>query len=78
MSKKMPLPDQNVTECWDSTLERLFISEYLLSKGYQLSEITHLPKRKMKTLMKEACSYAALKLAEIEAKSEFRRKIKAP
>jgi hypothetical protein len=78
MSKKNASLNQNGTECWVSALERLFISEYLISKGYQMYEITKLPKQKVKTLMKEACRYAALKLAEIEAKSKFRRNIKAP
>lgn len=77
MSEKNSLPGQNVAEYPDSTLERMLIGEYLLSKGYQLSDIQNLPAQELKDLMKEACSYAALKLAEIEARSKFRRKIEA-
>jgi hypothetical protein len=62
----------------ESNLERKLIAEYLLNKGYSLSVLKNLPKKKAKILMKEACRYATLKLAEIEARSKFRRKIKTP
>jgi hypothetical protein len=67
-----------VTEITESTLERKLIAEYLLDKGYCWSDLKNLPKKKANNLMKEACRYAALKLAEIEARSKFRRKIRPP
>lgn len=69
---------RDATENWESILERKLIAEYLLSKGYRLSSLKNLPKKKASSLMKEACRYAALKLAEIEARSKFRRKIQTP
>jgi hypothetical protein len=67
-----------VTETTESTLERKLIAEYLLDKGYCWSDLKKCPKKKANNLMKEACRYAALKLAEIEARSKFRRKILPP
>lgn len=59
-----------------SPLERQFIIDYLAGKGYHLEEIKSLPDQLAKKLMTEACTYASLKLAEIEARSQFRRKIR--
>ncbi|MFZ2097761.1 MAG: hypothetical protein WAV05_14110 [Anaerolineales bacterium] len=62
----------------ESVLERHLIAEYLLSKGYRESDLQILPEKRRKELMKEACIYATVKLANIEAKSKFRQKIKGP
>ena len=62
----------------ESSLERKLIAEYLLGKGYQMSDLKKLPELQMTSLMKEACRYAALRLAEIESRSKFRKKIEAP
>lgn len=70
--------DRNLTECLHSNLERQLIAEYLLGKGYRPTDLRKLPKEERKVLMKEACLYAAVRLANIEAKSKFRRKIGAP
>jgi len=78
------MPENNVdhgsdaTGNTESTLERKLIAEYLLGKGYTWSDLKDLPKKKANSLMKEACRYATLKLAEIEARSKFRRKIHMP
>jgi hypothetical protein len=58
-----------------SGLERKFIAEYLLSKGYLMSDLKNMPEQKAQSLMKKACLYAALKLAEIESWAKFRREI---
>lgn len=70
--------NQDALENPESTLEQKFIAEYILSKGYRLSDLKYLPKQQADKLMKEACRYATLKLAEIEARSKFRRKIDFP
>ena len=59
-------------------LERRLIAEYLLSKGYQFSDLQNLPVEERKILMKEACLYASVRLANIEAKNKFRKKIMLP
>ena len=69
---------RNFTKTNESVLERHLIAEYLLSKGYRRSDLQNLPEAHRKKLMKEACMYAAIKLANIEAKSKFRQKIKGP
>lgn len=59
-------------------LERKLIAEYLFNKGFELADLQHLPQEQAKQLMREACSYAVLKLAEIESRSRFRKKIQGP
>ncbi|MFN2195386.1 MAG: hypothetical protein ACK2UW_04600 [Anaerolineales bacterium] len=61
-----------------SILERALIAEFLLAKGYLLSDLENLPEQEAKDLMKAACLYAGLRLAEIEAKAKFRRTISWP
>lgn len=71
-------PDRLLAEGPQSLLERTLIAEYLLGKGYLLSELKGLSPAVAKSLMREACRFAALRLAEIEAKAEFRQKIRLP
>jgi hypothetical protein len=61
-----------------SALERKFLEEYLERKGQSLSTISALPEEEAKALMKEACSYASLKLAEIESRAHLRASIHMP
>ena len=65
-------------ECFDkgpqSKLGRNLVLKNLNDKGYQLEDLAELPIETAKELMKEACMYASLKLAEIDAKSRFRIK----
>lgn len=70
--------DQYDIEGPQSALERNLIEEYLLEKGYRLSDLKNMPTREASDLMKEACLYAALRLAEIESRGEFQRKIEFP
>ncbi len=69
---------RDFTEYPQSALERKLINEYLHSKGYRRQDLENLTKQEAKKLMREACHYAALKLAEIEARSKFRQNIRAP
>jgi hypothetical protein len=61
-----------------AALENKYIEDYLLSKGYRRKDLQSLPKEVAKTLMREASTYASLKLADIEARSKFRDKIHWP
>lgn len=61
-----------------SALERQLIIEYLKNRGYQMEDLHNLPAEEAKSLMREACIHAALKLAEVESKAKFRKVIKAP
>jgi hypothetical protein len=69
-------PTEFVDSSPQSALERELIGQYLRDKGYRREDLRKLPREEAKRLMKEACRYASLKLAEIEAKAGFRRKIK--
>jgi len=66
----------NIDECSDkspqSKLGRILIKRYLNNKGYRLEDLSKLPPADARELMKEACMYASLKLAEIDAKARFR------
>jgi hypothetical protein len=58
-----------------SALEGQFINTYLLDQGFERSDIKKMPRELARKLMVKACQYASLKLAEIEARSKFIKKI---
>lgn len=68
-------PTKKAVKAPQSPLERQYIKDYLAEKGYCLEDMRTLPVDLAKKLMTEACTYASLKLAEIEHRSQFRRKI---
>ena len=78
MLEKTALSDREVTDGPESVLEHNLITEYLRDRGYELSDLKYLPEIEADILLKEACRYATLRLAEIEARCKFRRKIEAP
>jgi hypothetical protein len=57
-------------------LERMFIQRYLAERGHNWCDLAKLPADEIKQIMTEACKYATARLAEIEAKSEFRQHIR--
>jgi hypothetical protein len=61
-----------------SALEKQLVEDYLKTKGYTRQDLQSLDKETAKNLMKEACTHASLKLAELESKTRFREKIRAP
>jgi hypothetical protein len=72
----------DLKECLDqgpqSVLERKFIVEFLSSKGITLHDWKAMPKDEARLLMTQACIYASVKLAEIEAKAKLREDIHLP
>jgi hypothetical protein len=66
-----PLP-----ESLTSTLNRQFIHKYLKRRGFSPEHIDLLPANMAKELMSDACLYASLKMAEIEACSHLRKKFR--
>ena len=66
---------EHVDSSPQSALERELIAEYLRDKGYRREDLHKLPEEEAKEIMKAACMYASLKLAEVEAKASFRQKI---
>jgi hypothetical protein len=70
--------DKSATEGPQSALERKYIQEYLESKGFSLENLDGLPKEERQQLMREACKYASLKLAEVESRAKFRHEIIPP
>jgi hypothetical protein len=61
-----------------SALERKYIEEYLAEKGYALHDLQALPERDARRLMRDACKYASLKLAEVESRAHLRKEIHYP
>ena len=57
-------------------LERMLIHRYLTDKGYRICDLARMPAADLKKVMIDACNYASSKLAEIEAKVEFREHIR--
>jgi hypothetical protein len=74
--------DPKFEECTEegpqSALEQKLIEEYLSEKGYHLSDLQALPEREARRLMREACRYASLKLAEVESRAQLRKEIHYP
>jgi len=70
--------DTSATEGPQSALERKYIQEFLETKGFNLESLSELPKDEIQHLMREACKYASLKLAEVESRAKFRHDINAP
>jgi hypothetical protein len=78
MSEKSICPDRVFVESPQSLLERTLIEEYLLNKGYLRSDLSRLPPGQAKNLLREACRFASLRLAEIESRAKFHEKIRPP
>ena len=78
-SAQVPVPGQEVDRCLSdgpqSTLEKMLIEAFLEGKGYSLEALKQLPAETAHQLMREACSYASMKLAEVESKAQFRQEI---
>jgi hypothetical protein len=68
------LPGQG--EFRQSSLERKYIREFLKAKGYTPQDLIRLPKEEASRLMRAACLYASLKLAEVESRAGFKYKIR--
>lgn len=69
-------PIHQAVKAPQSPLERQLIIDFLAAKGYSLKDLQTLPADMVKELMTAACTNASLKLAEIESRSQFRRKIR--
>ena len=76
MSDKPMDGDDCLTEGPQSALEKKFVEEYLQSKGYSRVDLQKLPQELAKQIMSDACLYASLKLAEVQARSQFREEIR--
>ncbi len=69
--KRHPLPVSD----WKISLERKYINKFLHDKGYSIDKLLTLPASEARSLMIEACTFASLKLAEIESRAGFAKKI---
>jgi hypothetical protein len=78
MSEETFDTDRLINEGPQSILERTLIAEYLLSKGYLMSDLNKLPPQVAKSLMSEARQHANLRLAEIEYGGKFHKNIRLP
>lgn len=54
-----------------AALERAYIEEYLRSQRVSLAELHSLPEARRRALMRDASSYASMKLSEVEARSHL-------
>lgn len=73
--KDIPEFEKYLTEGPQSALERQYIEEFLKEKGYSLKTLNDLPEDERQELLRAACTYASLKLAEVESRSRFRQEI---
>ncbi len=75
MTEKTTLPEEfyQIMDLPTAKLERMYIAEYLRSKGLSLSELRKLPAIEARKLMIEASIWASTKLAEVETRADFVR-----
>jgi len=74
-SEHNPDIERYITEGPQSALERQYIEEFLHEKGHSLQSLRDLPEHERPELLRAACTYASLKLAEVESRSRFRQEI---
>ena len=74
--KKVTQADAPITKL--ESLEANLIKEYLDHEGYQKRDLVKLSPEERRRVMVEACRYAAVRLAQIEARSKFLQKIEYP
>ena len=60
-----------ISEDPEMALELMYLGEFLKGKGYRLKDLCKLPTEQARKLMVEACSYASMKLAEVESRAKF-------
>jgi hypothetical protein len=56
-------------------LEKMYLEEFLHGKGLSIEALRELPEEEARQIMKEACRYASMKLAEVEARAQLRKDI---
>ena len=64
-------PDTPPLEDPCGQLERAFIDEFVRMQGYDPLELKKLPEQQRHALLKEASTYAATKLTEVESRAHF-------
>jgi hypothetical protein len=64
-------PDPPAVKDLQAQLERALIDEFLRTHGYDAANVSGLPNAELELLMKQACTYASGKLAEVEARAHF-------
>jgi len=78
MSEEIIGPERFFVDGPRSVLERTFVAEYLISIGYLVSDLEELAPKAARSLMREACQFAALRLDEIGARDKFPWEIGMP
>jgi hypothetical protein len=56
-------------------LAELYVAEFLRAKGLTIESVRELPAGRAHQIMVDASTYAALKLAEVEKKSQMAREL---
>ncbi len=72
---KMKDTGSNQSRNLKTDLEKMYLEENLISKGYCLADLRKLPKDEARRLMVEACTYASMKLAEVESRAHLTQEI---
>ena len=52
-------------------LEKMYLDEYLRSKGHTWESVNALPENECKKILTEASTYVAVKMAEVEGKARI-------
>ncbi len=52
-------------------LETALIDEFLRARGFELRKLDELPEEEAIVLLRQACAYATVRLAELESRAHF-------
>jgi len=66
-------PELDIPPRTDQTapLERALIAEFLERRGVTLNSLSQLPEAEARALLREASSYASMRLAEVESRAHY-------
>ena len=66
-------PVEDIPARTDQTapLERALIAEFLERRGLTIATLSQLPEDDARALMREASSYASMRLAEVESRAHY-------
>jgi hypothetical protein len=56
-------------------LERGFMDEFVRARGHDPAHLDELPEQVVRTLRRDACAYAAAKLAEVDCRAHYLQEI---
>ena len=71
-------PEQQFSGCTQILFENILIAEYLLSRGYLVTDLQELSPSTSASLIRDANRYAAAQLTKLDARDKIQQKFRLP